>query len=254
MIDIHSHVVFGVDDGARTLEESLAMLVDAASGGTTDIVATPHANLEYSFDPTEISSKLQQLREANPTDVRIHTGCDFHLDYDLIQDAIAHPQKYSINHGPYLLIELSEEIDLKNIPSILNRLMRCGLIPILTHPERYFVLRDQMEEIQSWVTQGCLVQVTAQSMLGVFGSKAKKMSQKLLDQHLVHFIASDAHDTKVRTARMAESRDWVHDAYGAALAESLFVTNPGATLTGEPLPPQVRSTQKSGSWFSFWKS
>lgn len=253
MVDIHSHVVYGVDDGARTLEESLAMLADAAAGGTTDIVATPHANLEYQFDPSVIKERIEELRAANPTQVRIHPGCDFHLDFDLIQDALQHPTKYSINHGPYLLIELSENGSLKSIPQILETLMRRGMIPILTHPERYFVLRGQIEEIRSWVSMGCLVQVTGQSFLGLFGSTARKMAEQLMNERMVHFIASDAHETKARTARLAEARKWVEEHHGEEEAVRLFETNPRATLTGETLPRQPSPKQKSKSWFSLWK-
>lgn len=229
------------------------MLADAAAGGTTDIVATPHANLEYTFDPATIDAKLEELRAANTTGVRIHPGCDFHLDYDLIQDALQYPTRYSINHGPYLLIELSEKGSLQSIPQVLETLMRRGISPILTHPERYFVLRGQIEEIRSWVSMGCLVQVTGQSLLGLFGSTARKMAEQLMNERLVHFIASDAHETKARTANLAESRKWVEDHHSEEDAVRLFETNPSAVLTGAALPRQPLPKPKSRSWFSLWK-
>lgn len=229
------------------------MLADAAAAGTTDIVATPHANLEYYFDPEEIRNKIEELRAANQTSVRIHAGCDFHLDYDLIQDAIANPRKYSVNGGPYLLVELPDQISLKTVPQILESLMRRNLIPILTHPERYMVLRGQVEEIRSWVAQGCLVQVTGHSVLGLFGTNARKMSEQLLNESLVHFIASDAHETKMRTTRLDEPYRWVTERYGEQTATLLFETNPRAVLTGDPLPKQTIQRKSSRSWFAFWK-
>ena len=94
-VDIHSHVLYGLDDGARTFEDSVEMLRLARNAGTTDIVATPHANSRYHWDPELIDERISELQPH--TDVRIHRGCDFHLQFDNIQDAIAYPQKYTIN-------------------------------------------------------------------------------------------------------------------------------------------------------------
>lgn len=253
MVDIHSHIVYGVDDGAQTLEESIAILVEAASGGTTDIVATPHANLEYSFDPDTVQSRLDQLRQVNPTNIRIFSGCELHLDFDLLQDAIQNPRKYSINSGAYILVELSERNSLADVPPIMDRLMRLGLIPILAHPERYFILRDQVDAIQALVEQGCLMQLTSQSIMGKFGSGIRKVSQRLLDLQLIHFIASDAHDTRMRNAGLGGCRQLVADEYGEGWAAILLDANPRATLNSGPLTLLPQRSRKSGSWFSFWK-
>src|SRR5215470_4893491 len=94
LIDIHSHVLYGLDDGARTREDSLAMIRMAAEHGTTDLVATPHANLQYRFDPKRIAQELEELTSASGGALRLHSGCDFHLSFDNIQDAIQNPGKY----------------------------------------------------------------------------------------------------------------------------------------------------------------
>jgi len=252
VVDIHSHILPGIDDGSSDLAESLRMLEIAAESGTTDIVATPHANLEYDFDPAIVAEKLEELRTANPTSVKIHQGCDFHLDYDLIQDAVANPTKYTINGHSYLLIELADIFPTNTIPPILDVLIRAGMTPILTHPERYFGLRGKEGEIKEWVTRGCLVQVTGQSLLGVFGSKARKMSERLLDDQMIHFIASDAHRSEGRTPRLSDAREAVTSRAGEKTAELLFEVNPKAVLTGEALPKSERpqGRRKSKSWLS----
>lgn len=252
MVDIHSHILPGIDDGSSDLAESLRMLEIAAESGTTDIVATPHANLEYEFDPAVVAEKLEELRTANPTSVKIHQGCDFHLDYDLIQDAVANPAKFTINGHSYLLIELADVFPTQTIPPILDVLIRAGMTPILTHPERYFGLRGKEDEIKEWVMRGCLVQVTGQSLLGVFGSTARKMSERLLDDQMIHFIASDAHRSEGRTPRLVEARDAVASRAGEETAELLFEVNPRAVLTGETLPKSERpqGRRKSKSWLS----
>src|SRR3954453_23475907 len=108
MIDIHSHILPGLDDGSKSLEESVHMLRQAAEGGTTDIVATPHANQEYRFDPRVVQQKIGELQAAVGDLPRIHYGCDFHLTLENIEDALRSPDKYSIDHHGYLMVEFSD--------------------------------------------------------------------------------------------------------------------------------------------------
>ena len=233
MIDIHSHVLFGLDDGARTIEDSLAMVRMAAEHGTTDLVATPHANLHFKFDPERIAGHLAQVQEAAGGALRLYTGCDFHLSFDNIQDSIDHPRKYTINQQRYLLVEFSELLIFNNTEDIFARLRDAGMTPIITHPERNGLLRQRVENIAKWVDQGARVQVTAQSLTGTFGRKAQDFSRELLDRRLVHVIASDGHDCERRPPVMDAARAWLEEAYGDALAEALCVTNPGAALRGD---------------------
>lgn len=231
------------------------MLTQAVAAGTTDIVATPHASPTYTFDPETVSERLAAVRAAAPAGITIHQGADFHIDYDLVQDALAHPRRYSINGGPYLLIELPERVPLRTVPQVVETLMRAGLNPILTHPERYFLLRGQVETVKQWAASGCLVQVTAQSLTGMFGSTARKMCEDLLDSRAVHFVASDAHDTQNRTTRLDAAREWLTSRYGEQLAEQVLVLNPRATLTGAPLPASSGrvSPKESGRQRPRWK-
>jgi len=141
LIDIHSHVLFGLDDGARTLEESVAMLRMAAEHGTTDLVATPHANLTYRFEPQRIAERLAKVEEAAGGVLRLYTGCDFHLSFENIQDAIEYPRKYTIHQKNYLLVEFSELLIFKNTDEIFARLRDAGMIPVITHPERNVLFR-----------------------------------------------------------------------------------------------------------------
>ncbi len=103
-IDIHSHVLYGLDDGAKTREESVKMLELARAAETTDIVATPHANGQYVFNPELIDERIAEL--SAHVDIRIHRGCDFRLQFDNVEDALAHPEKYTINHNGHLLVEM----------------------------------------------------------------------------------------------------------------------------------------------------
>lgn len=254
MIDIHSHVLYGMDDGARTPEDSLAMLRMAAEHGTTDVVATPHANTDYLFDPARIAREIDELSAELDGTIRLHTGCDFHLSYENIQGALTNPAKYTINHGTYLLVEFSDLIIFRNTPEIFARLIDAGMIPIVTHPERNSLLRKRLKEIESWVHAGALVQLTAQSVTGDFGRAAKDFCEVLMDHGLAHFVASDGHDCERRPVRMDRARAWLTEHRGEAVSELLCVTNPGAVITGGPVQVVFPETQTPpAKWYQFWK-
>src|SRR5579884_4373967 len=141
MVDIDSHILPGLDDGSPSLEESVAMVRMAAESGTTDIVGTPHANMQYSFEPALVRQKAAELAAAAP-EIRIHTGCDFHLSIENIQDAILHPRKYTINDTQYLLVEFPDMVTFTTTPQIFEKLRAAGMIPIITHPERNVFLQE----------------------------------------------------------------------------------------------------------------
>jgi protein-tyrosine phosphatase len=254
VIDIHSHILWDIDDGARTFDDSLAMIRLAAETGTTDIVATPHANSRFAFRPEVVEEKLTKLRVSAAGLIGIHSGCDFHLSYDNIQDAIANPRKYTINQRRYLMVEFSDLLIFANTAEILSRLEEAGMIPVITHPERNGLLRQRVDQIAEWVGSGACVQVTAQSLLGGFGRRAAEFARTLLDRQLVHFLASDAHDCEQRPPMLDLAHAWVKEKYGEECAEALLITNPKATLTGEPLEPaEVSATTERRKWYQIWR-
>ena len=249
MIDIHSHVLFGVDDGARTFDDSVAMLRVAEEDGTTDLVATPHASPEYRYDPAVIQDRLAQLAKA--TKIRLYSGCDFHLSFDNIQDAIENPRKYTINQKSYLLVEFSDLLIFQNTPEIFGRLQDAGMIPVITHPERNGLLRQRIENLQAWVEAGATIQVTAQSFLGRFGSRAREFSETLLEKGLIHFVASDAHDCESRPPKLGEVHTWLTKRSGRFTADLLCLENPHAALFGAPVkaPPALDPKK----WYQLWR-
>ena len=251
VIDIHSHVLYGLDDGAATLADSLAMIRMAAAAGTTHLVCTPHANVQYKFEPALIAERLAQISGHG---VEIYSGCDFHLNYENIQDALDHPAKYTINQKCYLLVEFSDLIIFRNTGEIFARLQDSGMIPVITHPERNGLLRQRIAEIQNWVEAGARVQITAQSLLGKFGRRAGEFCEILMDRQLAHFVASDAHDCQHRPPTLDAAFAWIEQRYGRQAAELLCVANPRATLDGGPLdftaaPPRPPARK----WYQIWR-
>ncbi len=254
MVDLHTHVLPGLDDGPPSLEVSLAMLRIAAEAGTTDLVATPHANLEFDYDPVRVEEKLAELREASGGTPRLHRGCDFHLYFDNIQAALADPSRYTIAGGRYLLVEFPDLLIAKTTDEVFDRMLSAGIVPVITHPERNFLLQTRVEHLERWVEAGCLLQVTALSFLGRFGGAARSFCRELMRRNLVHVVASDAHDDQDRTPRLDEAFRHVAKKWGEARAERLFVSNPRAILTGQALPevPQEELVQESRAWYRFW--
>ena len=251
MIDIHHHLLYGLDDGPESIRESVAMAKMAAEDGITHVVCTPHASHRYTFQPEENAARLARLREEIAQagyDLKLGLGCDFHLTWDNIQDAKANPSKYSINGTKYLLVELPDQFIPMGLSNTFDELQQAGMVPIVTHPERNQALQRDPDKMREWVSNGALVQVTAGSVTGLFGSKAKALAHQFLSDRWVHFIATDAHGTGRRPPRMREAYELIGKHYGEETARRLCVTNPGAAFEGEPLGVQPYPKRLEDEW------
>src|SRR5277367_3137879 len=191
MIDIHHHLLWGLDDGSTSLENSVEMARIAAADGITHVVCTPHANDQYAYDPRLIAEKIEILQyklDAAGVAVKLGRGCDFHMSYDNIQDAKADPARFSINGLGYLLVELPDYGLSQALTETFYQLRLAGLTPILTHPERNATLIADHNRMADWMRGGLLVQVTAGSVLGNMGKAAHRMAHELLENRWVHFL------------------------------------------------------------------
>ncbi len=250
MVDIHSHVLYGLDDGARTVEDSIAMLNMAADSGTTGIVASPHANTEYQWNLAVNEARIAEVQKAVGNRIRVYSGCDFHLTFDNVNDAIDNPTKYTINHKQWLLVEFSDYVIFQNSGEILGRLRGAGMLPIITHPERNQILQQRFDTLAQWVEDGSYIQVTAQSLTGLFGSAARKFAEKLIERGLVHFVASDAHDTEYRTPKLDAAFDLLKNHYGEEYARLMLMDNPTSAVEGILALPVVIPKRKK--WLGVW--
>jgi protein-tyrosine phosphatase len=253
MIDIHSHVLPGLDDGARTIEESLEMLHLAAASGTTDIVATPHASPAFLFEELRTGEVFRELADKSSAFIRLHLGCDFHLSYENLHDALSNPGKYTINHQRYLMVELPDLVALSSVRQGLQQLIAAHIIPVITHPERNISLQPRLSELERWNKDGCFMQITGQSFLGRFGPAAKHAADELMRAGLVHFIASDAHDCRDRPPDLSRAYQYISSKHGTEWADLIFLYNPAAAISGETLPENVNTSRKPSRFFRFWK-
>lgn len=238
MIDIHHHLLFGLDDGSKDIETSVAMAEMAAADGITHIVCTPHSNARYHFDPAINQEKLEQLRDRLNGKVTLGLGCDFHLSFENIEDALEHRTRYTINGKQYLLVEFPDLAIPPAMSDVLYEFRIAGMQPIITHPERNPTIQKNPNRLDEWIERGCLVQITASSLTGRFGRLAESFSHNLLRQNKVHFIATDAHNLDSRPPQMRHAYEIIANKYGAETAEWLCVSNPKAVFFGNDLPSQ----------------
>jgi len=236
MVDIHCHILPGLDDGSDSLETSLEMAEMAIADGITRVVATPHANSDYDFVPELIRTRRDEIQAQVGDRLTIVTGCDFHLNFENVKALHADPKSFTLNQGGYLLVEFANFGIPASMDQTLHELQLLGLHPIITHPERNPLIRSQWDRLWGWLRQGCYVQVTAQSITGGFGRRAQQAAELLLDANAVHFVASDAHNMTTRPLRLKPVYDVLAESRGEKLARALLEENPRAAVENQRLP------------------
>lgn len=268
MIDIHTHILSGLDDGAKTLEESIKMCRISYQDGIKTIVATPHILPGiYKNDRSTILSALQQLNAAikklgvrssefgtqnidpitqrpnNSIDaLKILPGADVHFSSDIFQ-RYEKGEVVTVNdQGRYLMVEF----DFQSIPyrseKVLFQLIMHGMVPIITHPERNLEIIRNPKRYYEMIKMGCLGQVTAMSLTGGFGSQEKRTAERLLAHRLIHFIASDAHSTEGRPPILSAGVRAAEKIVGKEEARKMVTEYPEAIIEGrKPIVPEPLS-------------
>jgi len=236
MVDVHCHILPGLDDGPDNMELSLAMAESAIADGITHVVATPHSSNEYSFDYSRVRELLEELRAKIGDRLILASGCDFHLNPENLEALGEDAPRFCINQRSYLLVEFNEYSIPPAMDQTLHEIQLLGLRPVITHPERNAILRLQTERLAKWVRLGCFIQVTAGSLTGTFGPGAQRDAWRWVADGLVHLVASDAHNMRGRPLRLQPAFNLVREQFGEQKARGLFVENPLAAFEGRDLP------------------
>ncbi len=228
------------------------MLKAAAADGTTDLVATPHSNAEYAYDAEAVEQRIQELAALGVEQPKMHRGCEFHLNYDNLEQLLRKERVYTINSGRYLLLECPDFHLGKHAESVITRLVEAGLVPVLAHPERNLLFQRSSGRLERWVDAGCLTQVTSLSITGAFGSPPRVAALDFLDRGLVHVVASDAHDPKHRHPCMSAARELVLRRAGEQVAELLFEDHPRAVIEDRPVAAgRIQVAARRRRWWPF---
>ena len=254
MVDVHCHILSGMDDGARTFDESVAMAEMAIADGITHVVATPHASNEYRFDFAAVQKATAELQRAVGDRLEIASGCDFHLSAENIAALKRNAAPFCIHQKTYLLIEFNDFSIPPALDQTVYEIQLAGVRPIVTHPERNGIIRTHQERLETWIRNGSYGQVTACSLTGSFGAPAKQAALSWIARGLIHFVASDAHNLTGRPQKLRAAYEVVEAEFGRDKAEALFVSNPLAAFEGRALPyvPEITAEPVKKKRFLFF--
>ena len=241
MIDLHCHILPGVDDGAQTPEQALDMARLAVDAGVATIAATPHTNIARMFEnyaSDELDARFTALRtllKQQNIPLEIVTGAEIYFDGD-VADMLRRGTVPTLGGTRYPLVEFSFHDRPSRVLDGLESLLDAGYTPIIAHPERYrFVQRDPGGLLPVFADMGCVLQINRGSPLGRFGEGALRVSRRMLEIGLVHLVASDAHSDTASTPWLADIRAFLRDTYGDGCPELLLERNPAHILRDEPV-------------------
>ena len=244
MIDLHCHILPGVDDGSADEEESCAMARLAVESGVTDIAATPHCNAPdpfYNYADSALHARFARLRqrlERERIPLRIHEGMEVFTTPELPR-LLDEGRLLTLGGTRYLLIEFAFGESEWFFDEMLAAVRARGLTPVLAHPERYTCVQDEPRLLRRWAREGTVLQANKGSFFGMFGRRAAKTAHWCLDCGCLHLIGSDAHSPYRRTPRLSDIYELVADAVSMETAQLLLHDNPAAILTGGTIYPAM---------------
>ena len=227
MIDIHCHLLYGVDDGPKDMEESIKMLRSASEQGVTDIILTPHYRRGmFKFDRELIQKHMEALEPyAQEIGVKLHLGTEFHVNGDIIE-YLEEGRCLSLAGSEYVLTEYAYDTEYSYILQMSHTLLRHGYIPVIAHVERYGCLVKTPKRLEELQEIGAFIQMNAGAVIGEEGWSSKNFCKKALKQGWVDLIASDSHGIKKRVCYMEDTYDYIREKYGEKLAHRLMIKNP----------------------------
>jgi len=255
MIDLHTHILPGLDDGSSDIKESLAMARVACDDGIHTIVATPHV-LQGVFDNDKnkilsAAAELNQILQEENIAVNILPGAEYYLEADLPLK-LSRGELLTINdNGRYLLVELPSAFIPEYTAQVLYEIQLQGVTPIIAHPERNAGFTSRPAALQELISRGVLAQITSASITGLFGKRIKQTAYSFLKQGLAHLISSDAHSSHGRAPLLSQARKEIEQRLGQNLAQLLVLQNPCSVIEGKPAKnPYI---PQNNSWLRLFK-
>lgn len=255
MIDIHSHILPATDDGSHSLEESLEMCRLSAQDGIHTIIATPHAHdhIHQTHAPELLQQKVDELNALLKGNPKIELGSELRFTHEVVRNVCERKSAPTLANGPYMLVEFPHAVVPPGSERALFELMSRQIRPIIAHPERNIMLMSQPERFYELVEIGVLGQADTGSFTGQFGAKVQKTAQIMLENGLLHFVASDCHNTRNRLPGMSAAVAAIAEMVGQEYAHAMSEANPQAVLDGAAIPvcPVPALPEKRKKWFFF---
>lgn len=242
MMDLHCHILPGVDDGSATEAESCMMARLAADSGVTAIAATPHCNVPGQFrnyssrELRQRFSRLEELLRQNHIPLKLYTGMEVYVTAEVPQ-LIRQNRLLTLGGSRYLLVEFGFDEPRRFAQQMLSAIQKEGLTPVVAHPERYRFVQAERECLLDWVDQGYVIQINKGSLFGMFGRGAARISNWCLGEGCVHLIGSDAHSPFRRTTRLGDVWEYAADFDSPEIADFLLRDNPARILEDQPVGP-----------------
>jgi len=256
-VDIHCHLLPGIDDGSPDWETTLSMAQMAVADGMQLMIVTPHQLGNFAQnrgdDIRARTVQLQEVLDQHSIALRVMPGGDVRIEEGMLEGLVSGAVMSLGDLRRHVLLELPHELYFP-LEGVLASLQRQGMIGILSHPERNRGLLREPHLLPQLVEGGCLMQVTAGSLMGTFGPKSQDLAEWMLEKGLVHFIATDAHGTKSRRPLMRRAFDRVAELTDESTAEALCCHHPSLVARGEQVPAGRRAVPKRGGWRSFFSA
>jgi len=241
MVDLHCHILPGLDDGAKNLEEAVEMAKIAEDEGIERIVATPHLfRGDFRHQDLGVIEKkrkeLDRVLEANNLQVELLNGAEVHIAHNLMEEIRKNRDLLVINRSSYMFVEFPSRHVFSGVKELFFELMSEGITPVIAHPERNSVFVRNPAFLYELVRMGSLSQANSGSLSGMYGRDAEQAVFRFLGMNLIHFIASDGHNTKALAPRLSEARERAEKIIGKEGAMALVKDNPGAVLEDKGIP------------------
>ncbi|HHT74311.1 MAG TPA: hypothetical protein GX008_11435 [Firmicutes bacterium] len=235
MIDLHTHILPGVDDGAEDLVEALQMAEEAVKGGVTVVAATPHFFQLPDWGKIQaLAADLQTELDRAGIGLKVVPGGELFMDIEIIDMAVGQIPTYGAN-GRYCLVEFPLQQVPLYVEQVFFSLQTKGITPIIAHPERYLAVVNDPNLVLHWIELGCAVQMNSGSILGRFGQKILETARILLEHNMVHVLATDGHGIQRRGMNLPKAFAAVEKLIGAERALQLVKGNPELIIKGEPI-------------------
>lgn len=251
MIDFHSHILPGVDDGSASIEDTMQLIKEAGNAGFTKIISTSHyVEEQYEYDEATRKQFLEILNSGVKTlgeDMQLYLGSEIYASYNMVE-LLTEGKASSINNSRYVLFELPMQNEFPNLKNIIYNLCANNYIPIIAHPERYSYVKEDPNWLIELIELGVLFQANFGSIIGIYGKQAQKTVKQLLKNNMIHFLGSDVHRPQSIYTKMPEILQELEKIIDLEQIKKITETNPSLVLENQAIYVDKPTKIKKSFW------